>query len=190
MKLDNIQQVEVARVWRDCQRIAASECRARSIRGDLRREIVDKAIVQTITAVARNQLTGDDIISRARSCAIDCIRNAAAARARKTALTISAADESEFPASLDDPLTAIDLPVLSDQQIETVNRHWSRITSLIDVIANRRTIERGICFQFVSAVMVAMANQIAGTDFTDIGDIMPLVRESAESLASDFCSVN
>ena len=26
MKLDNIQQAEVARVWRDCQRIAAARC--------------------------------------------------------------------------------------------------------------------------------------------------------------------
>ena len=190
MKLDTMQQAEVARVWRDCQRIAAAECRARSIRGSLRRDIIDKALLQTITAVARNQLTGDDIISRARSCAIDCIRTAATARARRTALTISAVDETAFPGVLDDPLTSTDLPVLSDLQIETVNRHWSRITSLIDVIANRSGIEPGIRFPFVSAVMVSTANRIAGTELTDISDIMPLVRESAESLACDFCSVN
>ena len=184
MKLSTIQQAEVALVWRDCQRIAAAECRARSIGGDLRREIVDKAILQTITAVARNQLTGDDIISRARSCAIDCIRTAATAHARSAPLTISVADECGFPATLDDPLTSIDLPVLSDQQIETVNGQWHRISSLIDVIASRFAVDRGIRFQFLSAVMVATANRIAGTDCSEVNDVFAVVRETAESLVS------
>ena len=189
MKLSTIQQAEVAKRWRDCQRIAAAECRARGIFGDLRRDIIDKAILQTIAAVARNQLTGDDITSRARSCAIDCIRLAAMAHNRNEALTISIVDESAFPATLDDPLTSTDLPVLSDLQIETVNRHWSRIASLVDVIADRFAIDRGIRFAFLSAVMVATANRIAGTDCAGINDIFSVVRESAESLISDFCSV-
>ena len=52
MKLDKTQRAEVARLWRACQRIAAAECRARGIYGDLRRDIIDKAILQTIAAVA------------------------------------------------------------------------------------------------------------------------------------------
>ena len=189
MKLDTTQQAEVAKMWRDCQRIAAAECRARGIYGDLRRDIIDKAILQTIAAVARNQLTGDAIASRARSCAIDCIRSAAMSRENIDVLTISTPDESGFPAALDDPLTSTDLPVLSDRQLETVNGNWARISSLVDVIANRFAIERGVRFAFLSAVMVATANRIAGTESADVNDVFSVVRETAESLVSDFCSV-
>ena len=189
MKLSTTQQAEVAKLWRDCQRIAAAECRVRGIYGDLRREIIDKAILQTIAAVARNQLTGDDIVSRARSCAIDCIRSAAMSRDRNEVLTISTPDESGFPAALDDPLTSTDLPVLSDQQLATINSNWARISSLVDVIADRLAIDRGVRFAFLSAVMVASANKIAGTESADVNDVFSVVRETAESLVSDFCSV-
>lgn len=189
MKLSIIQQAEVAKLWRDCQRIAAAECRARGIYGDLRRDIVDKAILQTIAAVARNQLTGDEITSRARSCAIDCIRLFAMAHNRNEALTVSISDVNGFMAALDDPLTFTDLPVLSDRQLETVNRNWSRIGSLVDVIADKFAIDRGIRFAFLSAVMVATANRIAGTDCAGINEVFSVVRESAESLVPDFCSV-
>jgi hypothetical protein len=190
MKLSAEQQDEFEKVWRDCQRMAAAECRSRSIHGQLRRDIVEKAILQTITAVAKNGLTGPDIISRSRCCTIDCIRTAAAARARDSVLTISVPDESGFPAALDDPLPSTDLPVLSDQQIETVNSHWYRISSVIDAIANQFNVDRGIRLQFISAVMVATANRIAGTDCSDIGQIFPVIRETAESLVSDFCRVD
>lgn len=188
MKLSTTQQAEVAKLWRDCQRIAAAECRARGIYGDLRRDIIDKAILQTLAAVARNQLTGDAIASRARSCAIDCIRIAAKSHDGNNVLTISTPDESGFPAALDDPLTSNDLPVLSDQQLATFNSNWARISSLVDVIANQFAIDRGIRFAFLSAVMVASANKIAGTDRADLNDVFSVVRESAESLVSDFCA--
>lgn len=189
MKLSTIQQAEVAKAWRDCQRIAAAECRARGIGGDLRRDIVDKAVLQTIAAVARNRLTGDAIASRARSCAIDCIRTAAACHARQSALMISVSDDSAFPAAPEDWITETDLPVLSDLQIETVNRHWSRIISIIDVIANQFGVESGIRFQLVAAVMLEVANGLAATDSAEITDVLSLVRESAESLVTDFCTV-
>ena len=190
MKLSAEQQNEFEKVWRDCQRMAAAECRSRLIYGQLRRDIIEKAILQTITAVAKNGLTGADIISRARCCAIDCIRTAAIARVRDSVLTISVPDEGEFPASIDDPLTSTDLPVLTDQQIETVNRNWHRIGSVVDVIANQFGIESGIRFQFLSAVMLETAKRIAGTDSTEISDLMPIIRETAESLVSDFCTVD
>jgi len=190
MKLTTEQQADVAKVWRHCQRIAAAECRTRSIQGDLRRDIVDKALLQTLTAVARNELSGDAIVSRARSCAVDCIRTAAAGHDRTDVMTIMVPDESGFPAMLDDPLTATDLPVLSDQQIETVNGNWYRIGSVVHCIADRFGIEPGIRYRFLSAVMLELAKRIAGTDCDEFTAIMPIVRESAESLVGDFCSLD
>jgi hypothetical protein len=190
MKLTEEQQQHVASVWNQCQRIAAAECRARGLRGDLQRDIIDKALLQTLSAVARNDLSGDAIVSRAKSCAIDCIRVAAIAHARENVLTILVPNESGFPVTADDPLTSTDLPVLNDQQIETVNRNWHRIGSVVDVIANQFGIESGIRFQFLSAVMLETAKRIAGTDSTEISDLMPIIRETAESLVSDFCTVD
>ena len=84
------------------------------------------------------------------------------ARNRNESLTFSVADENGFTAAIDVPLTLTDLPVLSDRQLETVNRNWSRIGSLVDVIANRFAIDRGIRPE--NSILIAFAEQRAVGD--------------------------